>query len=82
MDQTFKLLIIEDDSAVAQSLQDGLEHEGYTVTWKSSGQEGVQFAREHNPHLIVLDVRTAAQIPYYFGANLVRTVVKRGKVVV
>jgi imidazolonepropionase len=32
--------------------------------------------------LIVLDVRTAEQIPYYFGANLVRTVVKRGKVVV
>jgi DNA-binding response OmpR family regulator len=58
MDQNnFKLLIIEDDSAVAQSLQDGLEHEGYTVVWKSSGQEGVQYAREHNPHLIVLDVR-------------------------
>lgn len=31
--------------------------------------------------LIVLDVQTAAQIPYYFGVNLVRTVVKRGKVV-
>jgi DNA-binding response OmpR family regulator len=58
MDQNnFKLLIIEDDSAVAQSLQDGLEHEGYTVVWKASGQEGVQYAREHNPHLIVLDVR-------------------------
>jgi imidazolonepropionase len=32
--------------------------------------------------LIVLDVRNAAQIPYYFGTNLVRTVVKRGRVVV
>jgi len=58
MDQNnFKLLIIEDDSAVAQSLQEGLEHEGYTVVWKASGQDGVQYAREHNPHLIVLDVR-------------------------
>jgi imidazolonepropionase len=31
--------------------------------------------------LIVLNVEAAAQIPYYFGTNLVRTVVKRGKVV-
>jgi len=31
--------------------------------------------------LIVLDVRNAAQIPYYFGTNLVRTVVKKGRVV-
>jgi len=58
MDQNnFKLLIIEDDSAVAQSLQEALEHEGDTGSWKSSGQDGVQYAREHNPHLIVLDVR-------------------------
>jgi imidazolonepropionase len=32
--------------------------------------------------LIVLDVRNTAQIPYYFGTNLVETVVKKGRVVV
>ncbi len=32
--------------------------------------------------LIVLDVQNAAQIPYYFGVNLVKTVVKGGRVVV
>ena len=53
----FHILLIEDDDAVALSLQDGLEREDYTVTWKSSGQEGIEYAREHNPHLIVLDVR-------------------------
>ncbi|MBI5961392.1 MAG: response regulator transcription factor [Chloroflexi bacterium] len=53
----FQILLIEDDTAVAQSLQDGLEREGYSAVWKSSGQEGVDYAREHNPHLIVLDVR-------------------------
>jgi imidazolonepropionase len=31
--------------------------------------------------LIVLDVENAAQIPYHFGVNLVRTVVKKGRVV-
>lgn len=51
------ILLIEDDPAVARSLQDGLERDGYAVTWKISGQEGVAHARDHNPHLIILDVR-------------------------
>jgi DNA-binding response OmpR family regulator len=51
------ILLIEDDPAVARSLQDGLEREGYRVAWKASGAEGVDHARERNPHLIILDVR-------------------------
>ena len=42
---------------MACSLRDGLEREGYTVTWKGSGTEGVEHARGHSPHLIILDVR-------------------------
>lgn len=52
-----QILLIEDDPAVARSLQDGLKREGYGVTWKARGGDGVQYARDHNPHLIVLDVR-------------------------
>ncbi|MBK9746029.1 MAG: response regulator transcription factor [Chloroflexi bacterium] len=51
------ILLIEDDPAVARSLRDGLEREGYTVTWKDHGLDGVAFARESLPHLIILDVR-------------------------
>lgn len=51
------ILIIEDDPAVARSLRDGLERESYTVTWHDHGAAGVAFAREHTPHLIILDVR-------------------------
>jgi DNA-binding response OmpR family regulator len=51
------ILLIEDDPAVAQSLRDGLEREGYHVTWKACGAEGMAHARDHNPHLILLDVR-------------------------
>ena len=51
------VLIIEDDPAVAQSLSEGLQAEGYTVTWKATGTEGVHFAQSQAPHLIVLDVR-------------------------
>jgi DNA-binding response OmpR family regulator len=57
MNQPIHILMIEDDPAVARSLQDGLEREGYAVTWKVTGAEGVDYARQHNPHLIILDVR-------------------------
>jgi DNA-binding response OmpR family regulator len=56
-DQSHRILVIEDDPAVAQSLQAGLEREGYAVTWKDTGTAGINYARDHNPHLIVLDVR-------------------------
>lgn len=51
------ILIIEDDPAVASGLRDGLEREGYHVVWKSSGEDGLQHLRTHNPHLVILDVR-------------------------
>lgn len=51
------LLIIEDDRAVATSLKDGLERDGFQVQWKATGNEGVNYAREFHPQLIILDVR-------------------------
>jgi DNA-binding response OmpR family regulator len=57
MSQPTSILLIEDDPAVARSLQDGLERDGYAVIWKASGQEGIQAACEQAPHLIILDVR-------------------------
>jgi DNA-binding response OmpR family regulator len=57
MNPPIHILIIEDDIAVAQSLQAGLERDLYIVTWKELGSEGVNFAREHHPQLILLDVR-------------------------
>jgi DNA-binding response OmpR family regulator len=51
------LLLIEDDPAVATSLQAGLEREGYRTIWKSTGAEGIQSAQKHKPHLIILDIR-------------------------
>jgi len=51
------ILIIEDDPAVAHSLQEGLGREGYTITWKSRAADGEAFARQSPPHLVLLDVR-------------------------
>lgn len=56
-----RILLIEDDAAVAQSLQKGLERDGYIVTWQATGVEGIAHAREsarsQGLHLILLDVR-------------------------
>lgn len=51
------ILIIEDDPGIGQSLREALLREGYQVTWKDNGIAGVEYARDHRPHLIILDVR-------------------------
>ena len=38
------ILIIEDDPGIATSLRSGLEREGYQVTWKDKGEDGIAFA--------------------------------------
>lgn len=53
----YNLLLIEDDSGIATSLRSGLEREGYNVHWSDTGQKGVAYCRQHQPHLIILDVR-------------------------
>lgn len=57
MEPQYHLLIIEDDPAVAHNLTYGLALEGYGVTWKANAHEGLEFAQEAHPHLILLDVR-------------------------
>lgn len=52
-----QILIIEDDPVVARSLQAGLTREGFAITWKSSGAEGVECAQKGSPHLVLLDIR-------------------------
>jgi len=51
------ILLIEDDPAIAESLTEGLGREGYRVHWESTGTAGVAYARDKNPHLVILDVR-------------------------
>ena len=57
MNQQTRILMIEDDPAVASSLREGLEREGYEVIWKANGEDGMVAARDINPHLIILDIR-------------------------
>ncbi len=52
-----RILIVEDERAVARGLEYGLTSEGYGVSWASSGRQALALARSQDPHLIVLDIR-------------------------
>lgn len=55
--QQGQILLIEDDEGVALSLRDGLQREGYAVTWRDTGETGIAYALEHGTQLVILDVR-------------------------
>ncbi len=53
------ILIVEDEFAVARGIQYALQQEGYEVTVARSGEEGLDFAINQAPDLVVLDVAPA-----------------------
>jgi DNA-binding response OmpR family regulator len=52
-----RILVIEDDLAVARSLQDGLRRDGYEVIVCHTGTQGVRSVQHDQPQLVILDVR-------------------------
>lgn len=52
-----RILVVEDDRAVARGLEYGLRAEGFAVQWANSGQAALAMARKELHHLIVLDIR-------------------------
>jgi two-component system response regulator MtrA len=52
-----KILVIEDDPAIGQSLLDGFRTHGFEPHLCSTGASGVEYAKGNSPHLIVLDIR-------------------------
>ena len=51
-----RVLVVEDDEAMAVALRDGFTYEGYEVTVARDGEEGLRCAREEPPALMILDV--------------------------
>jgi len=68
MNATTQLLLVEDDAAIARSLREGLEREGYHVIHAVTGADGIAQAQERNPQLIILDVR----LPDMLGFDVCR----------
>jgi len=55
--EPYRILIIEDDPAIGQSLLDGLQHYGFRAELCIDGHSGMNQARHHMQHLIILDIR-------------------------
>jgi two-component system OmpR family response regulator len=49
-------VVVEDDDDIRESLRDILRQSGFTVHTTSSGTEGVEAVRKHNPVLITMDL--------------------------
>src|SRR5919108_1316406 len=55
--ESYRILIIEDDPAIGQSLLDGFKQHGFKADLCKTGSSGVEYAQRHSPHLILLDIR-------------------------
>jgi two-component system, NtrC family, nitrogen regulation response regulator NtrX len=53
----FRVLVIDDESAIRDSLKMTLEYEGYEVLGAATGQEGLSLAEREAPDLVLLDVK-------------------------
>ncbi len=51
-----KILIVEDEPDLQQVLEYNLKQAGHDVLATKFGQEGLRFAREHRPDLVLLDL--------------------------
>ena len=51
-----QILIVEDEPKLAQLLGDYLENAGYATHWIDNGLEVEAWVREHQPHLVLLDL--------------------------
>ena len=63
-----KVLIVEDDEAMAVGLRDGMLLEGFEVFLASDGVQGLSYARRKEPDMIILDV----MLPKMNGLDLCR----------
>jgi DNA-binding response OmpR family regulator len=70
-----RILIVEDERAVARGLEYGLTSEGYHAVIAESGQRALELARTGNPHLILLDIR----LPDMSGFDVCRQLRTEGR---
>ena len=51
-----RILLVEDEPAIARAMADKLTTEGFTVLRASDGEEGLAIATKEHPDVILLDV--------------------------
>jgi DNA-binding response OmpR family regulator len=70
-----RILIVEDERAVARGLEYALNKEGFNTLWAETGGVALSLARTQDPHLILLDIR----LPDMSGFDVCRILRQEGK---
>ncbi len=70
-----RILVVEDERAVARGLEYGLQSEGFAVLLAATGQRALELARSEDPHLILLDLR----LPDVSGFDVCRQLRAEGR---
>lgn len=70
-----KILIVEDERAVARGLEYGLRNEGFDVLWAENGRRALDLVRSQEPNLILLDIR----LPDLTGFDVCRQLRSEGR---
>ena len=72
-----KIILVEDEKKLANTIQAGLEEHDYDVTLAYNGKEGKDLLMNNNYDAIILDIN----LPYINGYELCRTVRQKNKIV-
>jgi len=80
MDQLkgIKVLLIDDEPTILQFLSLGLTNEGFDIKATQDGIEGINVAKEFNPHIAIVDV----MLPGMDGFEVCRLLKKMGNIAV
>ena len=65
-----RILIVEDEESLADSVRYNLEREGYAVTVAADGRRALERFREESPSLVILDL----MLPEVSGLDLCRSI--------
>ncbi len=71
-----KVVIVEDDPAMAAALTDGFAYEGYEIAVAKDGESGLKLAREASPDVVILDV----MLPRMSGLDVCKRLRSEGSV--
>ncbi|HAH06519.1 MAG TPA: hypothetical protein DCM05_08335 [Elusimicrobia bacterium] len=73
-----KLLIIDDDVHLSESLAEVLEMEGYECVQAPTAKDGIAAALKHNPKVVIMDI----QLPDSSGFQILQTLRKHSREVI